>query len=114
MKVLSKLKINGTELTSIQKLKEKILEEFPGAEFILYGSKAKGNDEEFSDIDILVLLGREVTTEIEKRIFDIAYDIGLENDIIFSIIVESKKFWESPLAKAMPFHWNVTMDGITI
>ncbi|MEW6039943.1 MAG: nucleotidyltransferase domain-containing protein [Elusimicrobiota bacterium] len=107
-------KINQNELKSVKKLKKEVLKEFSKAEFVLYGSKVRGNDEEFSDIDVLVLLEEEVTTKIEEKIFSIGYDIGLKHNVVFGIVVESKQFWCSPIAKAMPFHWNVSKEGIPI
>jgi len=29
-------------------------------------------------------------------------------------MVENKDFWDSPLAKAMPLHWNIDREGVTI
>lgn len=108
------LKITGKDFKSIRKLKKRVLEKFPDAEFILYGSKVRGDNEGFSDIDILILMNRKVDKNVEEVISAIAYDIDLEYDVVLSTIVESNKFWNSPLSKAMPFHWNVDKDGIII
>ena len=99
---------------SLKEFKNRVIEEFPGARFILFGSKATGRDEEFSDIDILVMLNKKVTIEIEKRIFGIGFEIGLKMEVVFGIIVEESKFWNSSLAKAMPFYQNVVKQGVAI
>ena len=114
MKTINSLSIDKNDLKSIEKLKKEILKVFSNAEFILYGSKARGDSEEFSDIDTLILLDREVTTEVEKNIFKIGFEIGLEFNVVFGIIVESKQFWSSALAKAMPLHWNIDIEGVAI
>ncbi|HAM38932.1 MAG TPA: hypothetical protein DCP53_06035 [Elusimicrobia bacterium] len=106
--------LNKSDLESIKELKKEVLKEFPDSEIILYGSKSKGEDSEYSDIDILVLINESVTTKIEERIFGIAYDIELKNDVVFGIVVETKNFWESALSKAMPFHWNVEREGVAM
>lgn len=94
--------------------KVKIGREFPEADFILFGSKARGEGVEFSDMDILVLLGRPVTTNLEKKIFDIGFEIGLSYGLVFGIVVEEKAFYNSSLAKAMPFYQNVFRDGLKL
>lgn len=114
MNTLKNIKIKQEDLKIIQKFKKNVLTEFPDAKFLLFGSKVKGTDEEFSDIDILIFLDRKITTKIEERIFEIGYEIELEYNVVLSIVIESKQFWSSPLAKATPFYWNVSKEGIII
>ena len=84
----------------------------PGASIILYGSRARGDFREDSDIDILVLLDQEkITFEDQKRIAYPIYDIELDIEIHISPMIFSKKLWDSKF-KATPFHNNVTSEGI--
>lgn len=114
MKNQDQLKLKDNERKASQELKQKILERFLDAEIILYGSKARGDDEEFSDIDLLVLLNREVNNSLEEEIFSTAFEIELKYDVVFGIVVYSKKFWNSKLGKAMPLHWSIDKEGITV
>lgn len=95
-------------------LREKLLEIFPEAEIILYGSKARGDSDEESDIDVIVLLDRKITNSLEEEIFSLAFKVELKYDVIFGVIVYPKRFWNSELGRAMPLHWNVEKDGIPI
>lgn len=115
MKTLKDLNLKENEKKALQEFKKKILERFPDAEIILYGSKARGDhhDEE-SDMDVLVLLNKEATTSLEEEIFDLAYDIELKYEVVFGILVHSKNFWSSDLANAMPIHWSIDREGITV
>ncbi len=108
------LLLKRNEEKAIGEFKREVFKRFPHAQFILYGSKARGDPEEFSDIDILVLLDEEIDTRVEDTIFDIAYDIELKFDVVISVIVESKQFWESELSKAMPLHWSVEKEGVAV
>ena len=45
--------LDQNELNAIKTFKESLSGRFPGAEIILYGSKARGDSDEFSDIDLL-------------------------------------------------------------
>lgn len=112
MKSITQLNLKENEKKALQELKEKLSESLPEAEIILYGSKARDDSEAFSDIDVLVLLDREVNNSLEEEIFSIAYE--LEHDVVFGILVESKVFWNSDLAHAMPIHWNIDREGIMI
>jgi predicted nucleotidyltransferase len=112
MKSITQLNLKENEKKALQELTEKLSERLPEVEIILYGSKARDDSEAFSDIDVLVLLDREVNNSLEEEIFSIAYE--LELDVVFGILVESKVFWNSDLAHAMPIHWNIDREGIMI
>lgn len=114
MKSTAQMKLKENERKALQELKDKLLGRFPDVEIILYGSKARKDYEEFSDIDVLVLLDMEINNSLEEEIFSSAFQLELKYDVIFGIIVYSKKFWNSNLGKAMPLHWNVDKDGIPV
>lgn len=42
----------------------------------------------------MVLIKGQVDTALEENIFDIAYSIELEYDVVFGIVVYSKKFYD--------------------
>ena len=49
-----------------------------------------------------------LTYSLEEEIFNIAYDIELEYDVIFGIIVYSSNFWFSQKANTMPLFSTYT------
>ncbi|MCL6088039.1 MAG: nucleotidyltransferase domain-containing protein [Actinobacteria bacterium] len=108
-KILSK-----KELYALSKLKNELLKNFPGAELILFGSKARGDFTDFSDLDVLILVDQEVDYELKDKIIEIAYDIELENDIVFGLIIENKKSWRSSRYRVMPLYKNVVKEGAII
>ncbi|MEW6621124.1 MAG: nucleotidyltransferase domain-containing protein [bacterium] len=114
MKALKELNLKENEIKALQELKEKILERFPVTEIIIYGSKARGDADEESDIDVLILINKEVNTVLEEEIFHMSYEIELKYDVVFGEMVENNDFWNTPLAKAMPLHWNIDREGIRL
>lgn len=58
---------------------------------IVYGSYARGDEREDSDVDLMVVLPDEKKTfEIEDRIRDRIYDAGFKQDMLFSVMVVSE------------------------
>ena len=57
---------------------------------ILYGSYARGDFNKSSDIDIMILtdLTDDEIVEYSEKIWDFAYDIELENNVILSILIK--------------------------
>lgn len=62
----------------------------------------------------MIILNREINNSLEEEIFSSAFRIELRYDVIFGIVVYSKKFWNSRLGKAIPLHWNIDKDGIPV
>ncbi|MCD4786439.1 MAG: nucleotidyltransferase domain-containing protein [Candidatus Eremiobacteraeota bacterium] len=84
------------------------------AELYLFGSVARGDYEEYSDIDVLVLIPGKVNTSIEEEIFDEAYEIELKHDVIFGVIVCSNDFWNSERAHVMPLYINIQKESVKL
>lgn len=118
MKILRGEKINkilsSNEINAIYELKNKLLKRFSEVELILFGSKVRGDFEEFSDIDILILVDKNVDQRLKDDIIEIAYDIELKYDIVFGFIIENKKSWRSSRYKVMPIYQNVEREGIIV
>ena len=86
----------------------------PDATAILFGSEARGDARPDSDIDILILLDKEkITLSDRQEVTFPLYDIELENDVIISPKVFSKKQWESTLS-ITPFYHNVMKEGVVL
>ncbi|MFC0877257.1 nucleotidyltransferase domain-containing protein [Saccharicrinis sp. FJH2] len=99
----------------IEKLiKDTVIQIAPEATVILYGSMARGDFNENSDVDILILLNKDIVTmEDEKRVKYPLYDIEFEIGKIISPLVLSKSVWESK-HKITPFYQNVMREGIVL
>lgn len=85
----------------------------PGAEIILYGSRARGNERPDSDWDILVLTDYPVDLQRESVFRDHLYDLEVETGEPFSLFVYSKYDWETK-HKISPFYENILQEGIKI
>ena len=85
---------------------------------ILYGSYARGeekNDEEVSDIDIMILVDATPSKikEIEKKVIDYSYDLDLKYDILLSPIIENMNEFKSR-TKEIKFYKNIKNEGVLL
>ncbi len=86
----------------------------PGASVILYGSYARGDYNEESDIDLLILVDQEKVTRADKiRIAYPLYDLQFANSILISPMIVSRRFWQSE-HRVTPFFENVNAEGIIL
>jgi predicted nucleotidyltransferase len=95
----------------LQLIKRSVISHEPDATLIVYGSYARGDFRNDSDIDILILINKDkITRSDEKRIKYPLYDIEFETGTIISPLVFSKNEWETK-HHITPFYENVTREG---
>ncbi|MCX6383174.1 MAG: nucleotidyltransferase domain-containing protein [Actinobacteria bacterium] len=114
MKYLGHLNLKENEKKALLELKKELFKNFLVAEIILYGSKARGDFDEESDMDILIILKNKVDDNIREKVFSMSFKIEIKYDVIFGILVEPEDFWSSPLAEAMPIHCNINREGVLV
>lgn len=86
----------------------------PNAEVFLFGSRARGDNREDSDWDILILIdSNKVTNEIEDNFRDDLYTIELESGQIISTFIYPKNYWNSHLVYS-PLYKNVIKEGVKL
>ena len=81
---------------------------------ILYGSQARGDSVEGSDIDILVIVDEpgESIRGFKKAIWDYTNDISLEYDEVVSLVLKSRREYDR--LRDTLFYKNVARDGIVL
>jgi predicted nucleotidyltransferase len=95
-----------------EQIKAEIRLDYPSAEFILFGSRARKNDvEPFSDWDILILIEDDLTEKQKIEIHNKLYEIELRMDQIISAIIHTQKEWCNPSMKKTSFYQNVVRDS---
>jgi predicted nucleotidyltransferase len=88
--------------------------EFSVAKVILFGSKARGDHDEHSDIDLLVVASKLLHWKEEKAIIGALFDIGLEYDVIFSPLFTSVAEWENGIFTEFPVYHEISRDGAVV
>lgn len=84
-------------------------------DIILYGSVARGDATERSDVDVFVVLSDEPPEELSTRpntLTDLAFDIGLEYTVKISVYMKTKESFES--RQDHPFLQNVRQEGQSV
>ena len=82
---------------------------------ILYGSYARGDYDDESDIDIMVLadIPREDCWKEHLKISDLTWELDLEHDVLVSVhVTDCATFYK--FINDLPFYSNVLRDGVVL
>lgn len=113
MKKICEIHLSENERTIIGKISNAVNAVIPGSSVIFYGSRARGNPQEHSDWDILILTDT-VTPEIKDSIYDALYDIELEYNIIIGPLILPRDEWDSKRFKNHPIHERIDEEGVLV
>lgn len=82
---------------------------------LLYGSYARGDFDEESDVDVMALvnLTREELAKKEREVSGISSDLDLKHDVVLSIVLQDTETFLQ-YRNALPFFKNVMREGISI
>ncbi|MDO4284351.1 MAG: nucleotidyltransferase domain-containing protein [Eubacteriales bacterium] len=82
---------------------------------IVYGSYARGDYKNNSDIDIMVLvdLTEEEIKKMENAVYDFAFDIEMNTGIDISPVIKSEMQYND-WADVLPYYRNVREEGIIV
>jgi len=83
------------------------------AQVIVFGSRARGDAKRESDWDILILIDKPVSMEIETSFRNNLFDLEIETGEVFSTFVYQKKDWNTR-HKVTPLYRNIKKEGVRL
>ena len=86
----------------VGRLKNLIKSVAPNSQTILYGSEARGDNKQNSDIDILILVDKDVLSPTEEDVITAPiYDLEIETGTVISPVVMTSRAWEAAKRKTL-------------
>lgn len=114
MKTFESASLIKNESDAIETAIRMLKSEFSVSKVILFGSKARGDHDEYSDIDLLVVASSLLHWKEEKAIIGALFDIGIEYDVIFSPLFTSVDEWENGIFTEFPVYKEISRDGAVV
>lgn len=104
--------LTARERKAIQLFSQQLYERFPGEilQVMLFGSKARGDSDPWSDIDILVTV-REESWPLRGEISALAADVSLEHDVLIGPCVIGQERWERMQEHRFGLCQNIKAEG---
>ena len=107
------MKLTENEERALKELRRQLVAKYPIIDIRLYGSKARGEGREDSDLDVMIEIpgyDRAMVAEID----DIIYRINLDHDVFISAVVFGKdELEEGPMSEA-PIYKVIQREGVPL
>ena len=114
MKSFESSSLMKNESKAIEAAVRMLKREFSVTKVILFGSKARGDHDKHSDLDLLVVASRLLHWKEEKAIVGALFDIGMEYDVIFSPLFTYSDEWENGIFTEFPVYQEISQDGAVV
>src|SRR5690554_2547098 len=106
--------LTNRQYRAIRDLKIEINKYFDLYDIVLFGSVARQEADEESDLDLLIVIREEATHLVRNQISDIVFEINLKYDTNISIVVLEKTKWDNGVMHITPFYKEIERDGVYI
>lgn len=94
-------------------LKRRLSERVPLLDLRVFGSRARGDSDEYSDMDVYVLV-EKMDKDLKQMIRDIIWEVGFENFTVISPLLFTKDEIENTPLRSSQIVRNITEDGVRI
>lgn len=96
-----------------KELKEKLAKVIHLIDFRVFGSRARGDEDEYSDMDVFIEV--EFIDKVSReRIFDMVWEVGFENFIVISPLIFTRGEIERSALRSSPIVRNIVEEGISL
>ena len=81
---------------------------------MLFGSIVRGEVDNESDIDLLVLTARKLDLTSRHEITDLVFEINLKYDTNFNTLVVDSNTWDTGLISVLPIRAEDISEGMVL
>ena len=105
--------MTAKELEILKKLREALEEKVHLHSLIAFGSRARGDADEDSDLDVLVVTEEPESRDLRMFVYDGAFEVGLAYGLLINSVYFSRDRWEHGLARSSLLGLAIEREGIS-
>jgi DNA polymerase sigma len=106
--------MQAIEKQAIEKFKALLRERLPRHQIIMFGSRARGDAEPYSDLDLMVIVDGVVDDAVREWVSDSAWEAGYSQRLVLVPVVFSRTEWEQGSERHSLLAQAVAAEGIPL
>ncbi len=96
-----------------KELKERLSEVVKLIDFRVFGSRARGDEDEYSDMDVFIEV-ENIDKELKEIIRNVVWEVGFEYSIYISPLIFTRYEIEDSPLRASPIVKNINEEGVKV
>lgn len=113
MRQIADIVLMENQSRALEELRRRLGAEFDVETMILYGSFARGEADQESDQDVLIVTAQPIARAERDRITDIVFEVNLQHSTNISTIVIDRGRWEAGAGVCL-LRDEILKDGIVL
>jgi predicted nucleotidyltransferase len=113
MRTIDQAALDDKERAAVRAAARLLRERFAAVEVVLFGSRARGEGDAESDLDLLVLTARPLHWRERHALIDALFEVDITYDVVLSPLVVTREAWQHGPYTVLPIHAEVERDGVT-
>ncbi len=105
--------MNPKDYEIAKDLKKRLSEVVNLIDFRVFGSRARGEADEYSDMDVFIEV-ETLDNELKEKISDIVWEVGFEHLIVISQLIFTRDEIENSPLRASPIVKNIVEEGVAV
>lgn len=114
MKTLDQIQLTPSQHQALTELRRLLTGAFDIEEIKLFGSIARGDADEESDLDLLIVTRAPLSRTVRHQITDIVCEINLQFDTNLSTLVVDRASWQSGMFSILPIRDEILREGVAL
>lgn len=105
--------MNKRDFEIARQLKKKVQGIVDVVDFKVFGSRARGDSEQYSDLDVFIEVAY-LNKTIKDRILEVVWEVSYYNNLVIAPLIYTKEEIENSPLRSSPIVKNIAKEGITV
>jgi len=114
MKTIDQIQLTPSQQNALVELRHRLPSSLGIQSISLYGSVARGEANDESDIDLLIVTKQPLNRSRRHQITDIVCEINLQYNTNFSSLVVDHDAWENGVFTILPLKEDILREGVAL